>query len=73
MIFINSLQKPIQSILPIDSSMIAAEIASTFLAPFKLTLFLSIILSMPYILVQLWSFIAPGLYKKEKTIIIPIF
>ena len=65
--------KPIQSILPIDSSMIATEIASTFLAPFKLTLFLSIILSMPYILLQLWSFIAPGLYKKEKKIIIPIF
>ncbi len=65
--------RPIQSILPIDGGMIATEIASPFLAPFKLTLFLSVILSMPYILFQLWSFIAPGLYKKEKKIVIPIF
>lgn len=65
--------KPIQSILPIDGGMIATEIASTFLAPFKLTLFLSVILSMPYTLFQLWSFVAPGLYKKEKKIVIPIF
>jgi sec-independent protein translocase protein TatC len=52
--------------------MIATEVASPFLTPFKLTLVLSIFIAMPYILHQLWSFIAPGLYSGEKKIALPL-
>lgn len=52
--------------------MIATEVASPFLAPFKLTLFVAFFLAVPYILHQLWGFIAPGLYKNEKRLAIPV-
>ena len=52
--------------------MIATDVASPFLTPFKLTLMTSIFLSVPFILHQIWSFIAPGLYKHEKKFAIPL-
>jgi sec-independent protein translocase protein TatC len=52
--------------------MIATDITSSFIAPVKLTLYVAIILSMPYILYQIWSFVAPGLYKHEKRIALPV-
>jgi len=52
--------------------MIATEVASPFLTPFKLTLVLAIFISIPFILHQLWSFIAPGLYGNEKRIAMPL-
>ena len=52
--------------------MIATEVASPFLTPFKLTLVLAIFIAIPYILHQLWSFIAPGLYSSEKRLAIPL-
>ena len=67
------ISEPIRSFLPESSTMIATEVASPFLTPFKLTLILAVYLSMPYILYQLWAFVAPGLYKKEKRIVLPIF
>ena len=67
------ISEPIRSFLPETSTMIATEVASPFLTPFKLTLILAVYLSMPYILYQLWAFIAPGLYKKEKRVVLPIF
>jgi sec-independent protein translocase protein TatC len=54
---------PIQSLLPEGSTMIATEVTSPFFAPFKLTLILSAFAAAPYILYQLWSFIAPALYN----------
>jgi sec-independent protein translocase protein TatC len=63
---------PLQKLLPETSTMIATEVASPFLAPFKLTLFASVLLAIPYILYQLWSFIAPGLYKHEKSLALPL-
>ncbi len=63
---------PLRSFLPEGTTMIATEVASPFLTPFKLTLVLSIFLAMPYILHQLWSFIAPGLYSGEKKIALPL-
>lgn len=63
---------PLQAVLPESNSMIATEVASPFLAPFKLTLYLSIIAAMPFILHQGWSFIAPGLYRHEKKLAIPL-
>ena len=64
--------EPLRAILPEGASMIATEVASPFLTPFKLTLFTAIFLVMPYILYQAWSFIAPGMYRHEKRLAIPL-
>jgi len=63
---------PLIAKLPEGSSMIATEVASPFFAPFKLTLFCGIFFSIPYVLYQTWSFIAPGLYINEKKLILPL-
>ena len=59
---------PLTALLPANASMIATDITSSFLAPVKLTFYLALIMAMPYILYQVWSFVAPGLYKHEKRI-----
>ncbi len=64
--------EPIRSVLPEGSQMIATEVTSPFFAPFKLTLFVSFFLAVPYVLHQLWQFIAPGLYAHEKRIAAPL-
>jgi len=66
------LAEPLTRHLPEGSSMIAIDVASPFLAPFKLVLMLSVFLSMPVILYQFWAFVAPGLYQKEKRIAGPL-
>lgn len=66
------ISEPLRALLPEGASMIATEVASPFLTPFKLTLFAAIFLSMPYVLFQIWSFIAPGMYKHEKRLAIPL-
>ena len=64
--------EPLRAILPEGSTMIATEVASPFLTPFKLTIFTAAFLAMPYILYQLWSFIAPGMYRHEKRFAVPL-
>ncbi|MFT4714764.1 MAG: sec-independent protein translocase protein TatC [Candidatus Azotimanducaceae bacterium] len=64
--------KPLRAFLPEGATMIATEVASPFLTPFKLTLVLAIFIAIPYILHQIWSFIAPGLYKNEKRVAFPL-
>lgn len=66
------LSKPLRSQLPINTTMIATDITTTFMAPFKLSFFTAIIVVMPYILYQIWLFVTPALYKKEKRIAIPL-
>ncbi len=66
------ISEPLRAFLPEGATMIATEVASPFLTRFKLTLVLSIFLAMPYILHQLWSFVAPGLYSSEKRIALPL-
>ena len=66
------LANPLQSLLPEGASMIATQVASPFLAPFKLALYLSVYCGAPMILYQLWGFIAPGLYENEKKIAGPL-
>ncbi|TVZ40142.1 sec-independent protein translocase protein TatC [Alteromonadaceae bacterium 2753L.S.0a.02] len=65
--------QPLQKFLPENSHMIATDVASPFLTPFKLTLFTAVFLSMPFIFFQIWAFIAPALYNKEKRIALPLF
>ncbi|MCW8864572.1 MAG: twin-arginine translocase subunit TatC [Colwellia sp.] len=66
------LAQPLLATMPTGSQMIATDVASPFFAPFKLTIVLSIFLAMPYILYQIWSFVAPGLYRNEKKLIAPL-
>ena len=68
----NLLSDPLVAQLPANSTMIATDITSNFMAPIRLTIFAAAFVVMPYILYQIWSFIAPGLYKKEKKITIPV-
>lgn len=63
---------PLQKFLPATSSMIATEVASPFLTPFKLTFFVAFIISIPFIFYQLWGFLAPGLYRHEKKLVVPL-
>jgi len=53
--------------------MIATEVTTTFLAPFKLIFYLSIFISFPFLLFQLWKFISPGLHNRERKLAIPLF
>ena len=63
---------PLMQKLPEGSTMIATQVASPFLTPFKTTMFAALFLAMPVVLFQLWSFAAPGLYKKEKKFAMPL-
>jgi sec-independent protein translocase protein TatC len=63
--------EPLRAVLP-GGKMIATKVASPLLAPFKLTLFVALFIAMPVVLYQVWAFIAPGLYKKEKRFAIPL-
>lgn len=68
----SALAQPLLKHLPDGSSMVAIDVASPFLTPFKFTFVLAIVLAMPLILYQIWAFVAPGLYKHEKRIAVPI-
>lgn len=63
---------PLRDYLPAGATMIATDVASPFLTPFKLTMMVSLFIAIPVILHQIWGFIAPGLYKYEKRIAIPL-
>lgn len=58
--------------MPEGSTMIAIEVASPFLTPFKMALMLAVFVAMPVILYQAWAFVAPGLYRHEKRIAMPL-
>lgn len=66
------ISEPLRLLLPEGSTLIATEVASPFLAPLKLTFFLSFLISIPFTLYQVWAFIAPALYKNEKMLAIPL-
>lgn len=66
------LSKPLRAQLPANATMIATDVTATFMAPFKLNFFIAVLVAMPYILYQIWQFVAPALYKQEKKIAIPL-
>lgn len=63
--------EPLVSVLP-GGKMIATEVASPLITPFKLTFFVALFIAMPVVLYQIWAFVAPGLYKKEKHFAMPL-
>jgi sec-independent protein translocase protein TatC len=64
--------EPLMEQLPEGAEMIATQVASPFLTPFKLTLFVALFFAMPVVLYQIWQFVAPGLYKNEKRFAVPL-
>ena len=66
------LSAPLTALLPPGTSMIATDVTSPFFAPFKLTLVTAIFAAIPFILHQVWGFIAPGLYNHEKKVAVPL-
>ncbi len=66
------LAQPLLAHMPKGGSMIATEVASPFLVPLKLTLVSSVFIAIPFLLYQLWAFVAPGLYAHEKRMIMPL-
>ena len=66
------LAAPLLASLPPGHSMIAVDVASPFLTPFKLVLLLALVLTMPHTLYQAWAFAAPGLYQSEKRLAAPV-
>ena len=66
------LAQPVMNALPDDTSMVATKVLSPFLTPLKLAFVSSVFIAMPYLLYQMWSFIAPGLYQHEKQLALPL-
>jgi sec-independent protein translocase protein TatC len=67
-----TLASPLMAQLPAESTMIAIDVASPFLTPFKLTLLVSVMISIPVVIYQLWAFVAPALFKHEKRLARPL-
>ena len=63
---------PLLEILPSGSSMIATQVTSLLMAPLKLVFFSALLITMPYLFYEMWMFMSPGLYKKEKSFIAPL-
>jgi sec-independent protein translocase protein TatC len=63
---------PLIKHLPRGGTMIATEVASPFLTPLRLAFFVALFIGMPIVLYQLWAFVAPGLYRQEKRLAVPI-
>jgi sec-independent protein translocase protein TatC len=63
---------PLKAQLPPGSSLMATQITASFTVPFKLSFFVALFIAMPYVLYQVWSFVAPGLYKHEKRFALPL-
>ncbi len=66
------LAEPLLAHLPGNATMIATQVASPFLAPFKLTVFVAVFISVPYIFYQVWGFVSPGLYLNERRLALPL-
>lgn len=66
------LAHPLLEMMPEGTSMIATDVASPFFTPIKLAALVAFIVAMPWVLFQVWAFVAPGLYKSEKRLVLPL-
>ncbi|MFP5350722.1 MAG: twin-arginine translocase subunit TatC [Gammaproteobacteria bacterium] len=67
-----TLAQPLLEAMPAGTSMIATDVASPFLTPIKLTLLASLVVAVPFVLYQVWAFVAPGLYRHERRLVAPL-
>ena len=67
-----ALAAPLMRALPKGATMIATDVTGTFLVPLKVTLMAAFLLALPYVLWQVWAFVAPGLYQHEKRLALPV-
>ena len=63
---------PMLRVLPVGGQMIATDVVGVFLVPMKVTLMLAFLIALPYVLYQIWAFVAPGLYDHEKKLALPL-
>ncbi|MGH8771799.1 MAG: twin-arginine translocase subunit TatC [Burkholderiales bacterium] len=68
----NLLAQPMLAALPKGGQMIATEVVSPFFVPVKVTLMVAFLIALPYVLLQIWAFVAPGLYAHEKKLVWPL-
>jgi sec-independent protein translocase protein TatC len=66
------LAQPLLAVLPVGGQMIATDVVGVFLVPLKVTALVAVIITMPFLLYQLWAFVAPGLYSHEKRLVLPL-
>ena len=66
------LAKPLLASLPAGGQLIATEVTAPFFVPIKVTLMAALVIALPYLLYQIWAFVAPGLYAHEKKLVIPL-
>ena len=66
------LAQPLLDKLPAGGQLIATQVASPFFAPLKLAFFVAVLVAMPWLLYQAWAFVAPGLYRREKRLALPL-
>ena len=64
--------KPLRDALPEGGEMIVTDVAAPFLTPMKTAFFVALFIAMPVVLFQIWQFVAPGLYRREKRLAIPL-
>jgi len=67
-----ALAAPLLKVLPAGATMIATDVTGTFLVPLKVTLMAAFLIALPYVLWQMWAFVAPGLYHHEKKLAVPV-
>ena len=66
------LSRPMMAALPAGSKLLATGVITPFMVPLKVTLFMALLIALPYVLWQAWAFVAPGLYKHEKKLAAPL-
>jgi sec-independent protein translocase protein TatC len=66
------LAQPLLAVLPVGGQMIATDVVGVFLVPLKVTAMVAVMITMPFLLYQLWAFVAPGLYAHEKRLVVPL-
>ena len=66
------LARPLLAVLPAGASMIATDVTTTFFVPVKVSMLVAFMIALPYVLYQMWAFVAPGLYHHEKRLVVPL-
>lgn len=68
----NALAQPLLAALPKGGQMIAIDVTAPFFVPIKVTMVTAMVIALPYLLYQIWAFVAPGLYAHEKKLVVPL-